>query len=32
MRQALVDAMVRALTELDKKGWDWRSPEVVAGR
>jgi len=30
MREALVDAMVKALADLDAKGWDWRSPEVVA--
>jgi len=32
MREVLVDAMVRALSDLDAKGWDWRSPEVVAGK
>jgi creatinine amidohydrolase len=32
MRQALVDAMVKVLKELDANGWDWRSPEVVSGR
>ncbi len=31
MRQVLVDAMVKALTDLDAKGWDWRSPEVKKG-
>jgi creatinine amidohydrolase len=31
MRQALVDAMVKVLTELDEKGWDYRSPVVVSG-
>ena len=31
MREVLVDAMVKALSDLDAKGWDWRSPEVIAG-
>jgi creatinine amidohydrolase len=31
MREALVDAMVKALLDLDAKGWDWRSPEVRKG-
>jgi creatinine amidohydrolase len=31
MREALVDAMVKALSDLDAKGWDWRSPEVRKG-
>ena len=31
MRQVLVDAMVEALTDLEKRGWDWRSPEVRKG-
>jgi creatinine amidohydrolase len=31
MRQVLVDAMVKALSELEKSGWDWRSPEVRKG-
>jgi creatinine amidohydrolase len=31
MRAALVDEMVRLLTDLDAKNWDWRSPEVVKG-
>ena len=26
MRQVLVDAIVKALTDLDKNGWDYRSP------
>jgi len=30
MRQVLVDTMVKALSDLDAAGWDWRSPEVVA--
>jgi creatinine amidohydrolase len=30
MREVLVDAMVKALSDLDAAGWDWRSPEVVA--
>ena len=32
MRKALVDELVKVLTELDAKGWDWRSPEVAKGR
>ncbi len=28
MRQVLVDAMVKALSDLDAAGWDWRSPQV----
>ncbi len=31
MRQVLVDAMVKALSDLDATGWDWRSPEVRKG-
>lgn len=31
MREALVDAVVKILSDLDKKDWDYRSPEV-AGR
>jgi hypothetical protein len=31
MREVLVDTMVKALSDLDAKGWDWRSPEVAAG-
>ncbi len=31
MREVLVDAMVKALSDLDAKGWDWRSPEVKRG-
>ena len=31
MRAALVDELVRLLTDLDAKGWDWRSPEVIKG-
>jgi len=31
MRGVLVDTMVKALSNLDAKGWDWRSPEVAAG-
>jgi creatinine amidohydrolase len=29
MREVLVEAMVKALSELDKNGWDYRSPEVA---
>jgi creatinine amidohydrolase len=29
MREVLVEAMVKALSELDRKGWDYRSPEVA---
>jgi creatinine amidohydrolase len=32
MRAALVDALVKILTELDAKGWDYRSAEVKKGR
>ncbi len=28
MREVLVEAMVKALSELDRNGWDFRSPEV----
>ncbi len=28
MREALVDAMVKALADLDASGWDYRSPQV----
>jgi len=28
MREVLVDAMVKALSDLDAAGWDWRSPQV----
>ncbi len=28
MREALVDALVKALTDLDLRDWDYRSPEV----
>jgi creatinine amidohydrolase len=28
MREALVEAMVKAIEELDRGGWDFRSPEV----
>jgi creatinine amidohydrolase len=31
MRRAIVDAMVKALSDLDRAGWDWRSPEVRNG-
>jgi creatinine amidohydrolase len=31
MRAALVDELVRLLTDLDAKSWDWRSPEVKRG-
>ena len=31
MRAALVDQMVRLLTDLDAKNWDYRSPEVIKG-
>ena len=31
MRQALVDTMGKALSDLDARGWDWRSPEVARG-
>jgi len=29
MRQVLVDAVVKILTDLDANGWDYRSPEVA---
>jgi len=29
MREVLVEAMVKALAELDRNGWDYRSPEVA---
>jgi creatinine amidohydrolase len=29
MREVLVEAMVKILSELDKNGWDYRSPEVA---
>jgi hypothetical protein len=29
MREVLVDAMVKALSDLDKSGWDYRPPEVA---
>ncbi len=31
MRTVLVDAMVKALSDLDNSGWDWRSAEVRKG-
>jgi creatinine amidohydrolase len=31
MRAALVDELVRLLTDLDAKNWDWRSAEVKKG-
>jgi len=30
MREALVNEIVRILSDLDKSGWDYRSPEVVS--
>jgi hypothetical protein len=30
MREVLVDTMVKAFSDLDAKGWDWRSSEVKA--
>jgi creatinine amidohydrolase len=32
MREVLVEAMVKALSNLDRSGWDWRSPEVVKNK
>ena len=32
MREVLVEAMVKALSDLDRNGWDWRSPEVAKNK
>ena len=32
MREVLVEAMVKALSELDRNGWDWRSPEAAKNK
>jgi creatinine amidohydrolase len=32
MRQAMVDAVVKIISDLDKSDWDYRSQEVVKGR
>jgi creatinine amidohydrolase len=32
MREAMVDAVVKILADLDAHGWDYRSPEVAAGK
>jgi creatinine amidohydrolase len=32
MREALVDAMVKVLADLDKAGWEYRSPGAPGGR
>jgi len=32
MREVLVDTMVKALSDMDAKGWDYRSPEVMRGK
>jgi hypothetical protein len=30
MREVFVDTMVKSISDLDAKGWDWPSPEVAA--
>ncbi|HVO38996.1 MAG TPA: creatininase family protein [Spirochaetia bacterium] len=32
MREVLVDTVVKILSDLDAKNWDYRSPEVAAGK
>ncbi len=32
MREVLVEAMVKVLTDLDRTGWEYRSPGAPGGR